>query len=86
MVALDLSRTTPALIGNPITGGTLSSSEGDVGAIIYDNGTDAPVLDGTDILTYEGPLYDLNDPSEAEQISGWFRHTLVGGVWNRTSD
>lgn len=86
VIALDLSRATPALIGNPISGGTLSSSEGDVGAVIYDNGTDAPVLDGTDILTYEGPLYDLNDPSEAEQISGWFRHTLVGAVWNRTSD
>lgn len=86
VIALDLRGATPTLIGNPFTGGTLVSSEGEVGATIYDTDTYAPVLDGTDILTYEGPLYELSDPYEVEQISGWFRHTLVEGIWNRTTE
>jgi pimeloyl-ACP methyl ester carboxylesterase len=86
VLALDLSGATPVLIGTPFSGGSLSSSEGDVYAKIYDDGTDSPRLEGTDVLAYEYPTYDLEDPDEAETIACWFRHTLKNGEWTRVSE
>ncbi|MBS1673015.1 MAG: hypothetical protein JSS74_03525 [Actinobacteria bacterium] len=86
IIALDLAGTAPRLIGDPIMGGDLASSEGRVAAIIYDTPGYAPRLDGKDILTYEAPLYDLTDPNETDRISGWFRHVLADGTWSRTAE
>lgn len=86
VLALDLSGTTPVLIGTPFSGGSIFSSEGDVDAEIYDDGSDSPRLEGTDVLAYEYPIYELEDPDEAETIAGWFRHTLKNGEWIRVSE
>ncbi|WP_424708152.1 hypothetical protein [Microbacterium sp. SLBN-111] len=85
VIALDLAGANPVLIGNPITGGSLASSEGPVPTKIGTLDGRTPVLDGKDILTYEAPIYDLDDPQEAARISGWFRHTLTGGAWTRSA-
>ena len=84
VIALDLSGVDPALIGQPINGGDPMTFNGDNDAYIYDDGSDAPRLDGTDILTSEGPIYpEQLSADEAAEITGWFRHALVDGKWTR---
>lgn len=83
VVALDLAGATPSLIGNPFTGGPLASSAGDIEAAIFDTDDKSPRLDGTQIVTWEGPLYDLD---AVEDVSGWFRYTLADGAWSRMKE
>ncbi len=85
IVALDVSSGDPTLIGQPLDGEELDSSEGEVSAYISLREDEMPWLDGTNILVYEGPIYDLKNVDEMKRISGWFRYSLEDGMWVRSA-